>query len=304
MRRAAVLAFALLWTQQSFATDLPTSPQQPANSSAQSADVMCGGFYGALCPPLGNDRYRFGKLEVWGFRDMPIYATGTRQAPNGVYFDPLFALSGSFNIGLIPDKKLYLFADTSVWMQRPGAGITNPSQGNLDFSKREFDFNAGIAWNYLGSLELRLSAYALNNLNRGVSLSSPAGFKDGALIENRFYFGTADKYDVGRLSFLSLGYYPTKSLVGGNGEDFHPGMFARAYVTYDLPFLNSYLYGDAKYTAERAVKPRLLEFDAGWALRPFERFKNVEFRLGSDVTADVQDNVTRDLIYGSIRLGY
>ena len=137
-----------------------------------------------------------------------------------------------------------------------------------------------------------------------MSLSSPAGFKDGALIENRFYFGTADKYDVGRLSFLSLGYYPTKSLVGGNGEDFHPGMFARAYVTYDLPFLNSYLYGDAKYTAERTVKPRLLEFDAGWALRPFEQFKNVEFRLGSDVTADVQDNVTRDLIYGSIRLGY
>ena len=265
---------------------------------------MCGGFFGAVCPPLGGDRYRFGKLDVWGFLDMPIYATGTRQAPNGVYFDPLFALGGSFNIGLLTDKKLYVFADTNVWMQRPGAGITNPSQGNLDFSKREFDFNAGVAWNYLGSLEVRVSAYALNNLNRGLSLASPVGFKDGVLIENRFYFGTADKYDVGRLNFVSLGYYPTKSMVGGNGEDFHPGLFARAYVTYDLPFLNSYLYADAKYTAERAVKPRLVEVDTGLALRPFDQFKNLELRFGSDLTTDLQDKVTRDLIYGAVRLGY
>jgi hypothetical protein len=110
--------------------------------------------------------------------------------------------------------------------------------------------------------------YALSDLNRGLSLATPFGFKDGILIENRYYFGSADKYDVGRLSFVSLGYYPTKSLVGGNGEDFHPGLFARAYLTYDLPFLNSYLYGDAKYTAEGAVKPRLLEFDTGWAFWP------------------------------------
>lgn len=303
MRCAFFLAFALLWTQPSSAADLP-SPAPSANSPPRSSDVMCGGFYGAVCPLSGNDPYRFGKLEVWGFVDMPIYATGTRQAPNGVYFDPLFAMNGSFNIGLIPDKKLYLFADTSFWMQRPGAGITNPSQGNLDFSKREFDFNAGIAWNYLGSLELRLSAYALNNLNRGVSLASPAGFKDGLLIENRFYFGSADKYDVGRLSFVSVGYYPTKSMVGGNGEDFHPGLFARAYVTYDLPFMTSYLYGDVKFTAERVVTPRLLEIDTGWAVRPFAQFRNLELRIGSDLTADLQDNVTRELIYGSIRLGY
>lgn len=59
-------------------------------------------------------------------------------------FDPLFAVNQSFNIGLLPDKKLYLFVDTNFWMQRPGAGITNPSQGNFDFSKREFDVNSGM----------------------------------------------------------------------------------------------------------------------------------------------------------------
>jgi hypothetical protein len=301
MRVAALLAFALLAAQQCHAAELSSS-KQPSNS--KKADSMCGGFYGAKCPPSGNDRHRSGRPEVWGFLDIPVYATGTRAAPNGVYFDPLFSLNGSFNIGLIPGKKLYLFADATMWMQRPGAGITNASQGNLDFSKREFDFNPGIAWNYAGSFEARISAYSMNNLNRGQSPTKPAGFKDGVLIENRYYFGTADKYDVGRLNFVSVGYYPTKGMVGGNGEEFHPGIFASAYLTYDLPVLNSYLYGDAKYTGERVIKPRLLEFDAGWALRPFERSKYVEFRLGSDLTADVQDRIAHDLLYGSVRLSY
>jgi hypothetical protein len=303
MRRAAALLSILVWTQQASGADLPSSARS-ADKYAQNTSAICGGYYGANCQLLNEDHYRFAKLEVWGFLDLPIYATGSREAPNGVYFDPLFALNSNFNIGLLPQKKLYLFAETSVWMQRPGAGITNPSQGNLDFSKREFDFTGGIAWNYFDHFELRASAYALNNLNRGLSLASPAGFKDGVLLENRYYFGSADKYDVGRLSFLSVGYYPTKSLVGGNGEDFHPGLFARGYVTYDLPFMNSYLYGDFKFTAQRAFTPRLLDADIGWAARPFDQVRNVEFRVGSSVTADVQDHVTRDLLYGSIRFVY
>lgn len=75
-------------------------------------------------------------------------------------------------------------------------------------------------------------------------------------------------------------------------------------MTYDLPFLNSYLYGDFKFTAQRTITPRLLEADAGWAIRPFEQMRNVEFRAGSSLTVDLQDHVTRDLLYGSVRLGY
>jgi hypothetical protein len=303
MRRAAALLSGFVWIQQALAADLP--PSAPlVDPRAPNTSAICGGYYGANCQLQDSDRYRLGKLEVWGFLELPVYATGNREAPNGVYFDPLFAVNTNFNIGLLPQKKLYLFADTSVWMQRPGAGITNPSQGNFDFSKREFDFTVGAAWNYFGAFEIRASAYALNNLNRGLSLASPAGFKDGLLIENRYYFGSADKYDVGRLSFLSVGYYPTKSLVGGNGEDFHPGLFARAYVTYDLPFMNSYLYGDLKFTAERVFTPRLLDADLGWAARPFDQLRNVEFRVGSSITTDLQDHVTRDLLYGAVRLAY
>lgn len=300
-RYAAALVTAVLCINHAFAADIPGRSPETAESSAQPASVMCGGYYGADCPPLNAERTRLGKLEVWGFIELPVYATGTRMAPNGVYFDPLFVLSSNLNIGLLPDKKLHVFADASVWMQRPGVGITN---GNFDFSKRELDFTVGVAWQYFSSFELRVWAYALNNLNRGLSLATPTGYKDGIAVENRYYFGSADKYDVGRLSFVSAGYYPSKSLVGGNGEDFRPGMFARAYVTYDLPFLNSYLYGDAKVTAEQFVTPRLIELDAGWAARPFEQTKNLEFRLGADVTVDVVDGVTRELVYGSVRLAY
>lgn len=305
MRWPAVCLLILSWNSSANAADLQTLPTKaPEKPHTSSQGFLCGGFFGAKCSPSDYDRRHLTRSAVWGFVEVPAYLTGTRMAPNGIYFDPLFSLKGNFNIELVPDKKLYVFNDTNVWMQRAQAGITNSSQGRMDFSKREFDFNAGVAWNYLGNSELRLSAYSLGNLNRGQSLSAPSGFKDGVSIENRYYFGSADKYDVGRLSFIGLGFYPTKSMVGGNGEDFHPGLFANAYLTYDLPFLNSYLYGGAKYTAERYFQPRLLEVDGGLALRPFESVKGAEIRFGSSLTADIQDKVARDLLYSSFRINY
>jgi hypothetical protein len=274
----------------------------PRNSPAP----ICGGWKNAVCEHAVPHRTAG---DVWGSLEARAFLSGTRMAPNGVTFDPLFSLSSNFNLGILPDKKLYFFTDENFWMQRPGAGITNPTRGKFDFSKREFDFVGGLAWNYYGPFELRVSTYAFSNLNRGTSLRSPYGFKDGVLVENRYYFGGADKYDTGRLSFLSVGYYPSKSLVGGDGEDFRPGFFGRAYVTYGLPSMVSwlataYLFGDAKITTERYIKPRLFELDAGLALRPFEAHQNVEFRIGSDATFDVQDHVDRNLIYTAVRFAY
>src|SRR5260370_2483613 len=117
--------------------------------------------------------------EVWGTVGLPIYITGNHMAPNGVPFKPLFGLDFDFNIGLLSQKELYLFAENKFWAQRAAPGITNPSQGQWDFSKREYDLLLGVAWTYSDAFELRVSTYALNNLNRGESLSSPFGFKDG-----------------------------------------------------------------------------------------------------------------------------
>lgn len=297
MRRAAVFLALSGFLSAAHSTDLPSSNKSDEGS-------LCGGTIEAHCQATPGNRDRQGLLETWGFVSLPVYATGSRVAPNGIAFDPLFAIGGNFNIGLLPKKKLYLFIDANVWMQRAAPGVTNAAQGHFDFSKREFDFSPGIAWNYYGSFEARVSGYDYNNLNRGNSTTTPSGFNDGVLFENRFYFGNVDKYDVGRLSFLSVGYYPTKTMVGGNGETFSPGLFGHAYVTYGLPFLGAYLYGDFKYTGERAIKPRLLELDAGIALRPFEEARGVEMRFGSNVVADVHDKVSHNLIYGAVRLNY
>ena len=141
-------------------------PRSKADSIANSSGTLCGGYLKADCLV---DPSRPGiRAKVWGLAEMPVYATGSRMAPNGILFDPLFALNLDFNFEVIPNKKLYVFMDSKFWMQRPGAGITNPSQGNLDFSKRELDFLAGAAWNYVNNLELRVAAYGLNNLNRGI----------------------------------------------------------------------------------------------------------------------------------------
>ena len=40
---------------------------------------------------------------------------------------------------------LYGFADATFWAQKAAPGFTNPSQGALDFSKREVDLAGGLA---------------------------------------------------------------------------------------------------------------------------------------------------------------
>jgi hypothetical protein len=308
---------AVAWTQESPPYE-PTGPIEvsqfhPIASMAAEPPVIhttCDGIpkpdpaAGGTCAPPAPAGRHVCWPQVWGTVGVPIYFAGNHMAPNGVPYHPLFALDFDFNIGLLPQKELYLFAENKFWTQRAGVGITNPNQGKWDFSKREYDLDLGFAWNFYDNFEFRVFAYALNNLNRGNSLSSPFGFKDGIGLEGRYYFGGDDVYDVGRLSFVSLGYYPSKSLAGGDGSEFHPGMFARAYLTYDLPWIRSYVYGDGQFIGERSVKARLLELDFGLAARPFKRLENLEFRIGFDVTGDVQVNTERNLFYGAIRITY
>lgn len=242
--------------------------------------------------------------EVWGNLGLRGIAAGERVAPNGVEFDPIFASDFNLNLGLLPRKKLYLFLETEFWAQRAAPGITNANQGDFDFSKREFDAGAGLAWNVIDRLELRVSANALSNLNRGTSRTEPDGDLNGVRLEGRYYFGSANIYDVGRLSFIGLGYSPRQTLIGGNGFEFDAGLFAQAYATCSIPALRSYLFGHARLIGEEHVKLRLLTVDAGIATRPFGSLPNVEFRVGNEFTADLQEDITHNLIYGAIRAYY
>jgi hypothetical protein len=247
---------------------------------------------------------------VWGLLDMRGFPVAQQVASNGVEYNPLFLLDLDFNIMLWREQGLYLFADSSFWGQKAAPGITNPSQGQFDFSKREFDFDLGAAWNYAGAWEARLFAYSFNNLNRGNSLTSPSGFNDGVGLENRYYLGETyahlgtNAFDEARATFLSVGYYPTKSMVDGNGDQFKPGPFARAYLTWDLWDQQCYLYSDIQFIAARSFQPTLLKWDAGLAARPFTSVPRLEFRVGTQDMLDLRGGDLETGVYLAIRYVY
>ena len=85
---------------------------------------------------------------------------------------------------------------------------------------------------------------------------------------------------------------------------FRPGLTARAYLTWDLPAIRSYLFLDGQFEAETAFTPRLLLYDTGLAVRPWENYQNLEFRLGVTGTYDVQVNNDRSLGYLGVRLQF
>jgi len=235
------------------------------------------------------------------------FVFGEEVAANGLEFNQLFALDLNFNLMLWREQKVYLFVETTFWGQKPSPGITNSNQGVFDFSKREIDYNMGVAWNYSGALEARVFGYSFNNLNRGTSKSRPSGYDDGIGLENRYYLGAtyADlgtaAFDVARASFLSLGYYPTKDMIGLNGDPFNPGLMARAYVTLDLFSDRYYLYLDVELIARRPITPKLFHLDGGVALRPFDASPRLEFRLGSEYNYDLQIGDLETSLYLSLR---
>lgn len=97
---------------------------------------------------------------------------------------------------------------------------------------------------------------------------------------------------------------PTKTLIDGLGNTFAPGLFARAYLTQDIPALRSYAYGDTRLIAASVGAPQLFIFDGGLAVRPFKQIENLEFRFGDEITIDLKANESRNLTYGEIRLWY
>jgi hypothetical protein len=235
--------------------------------------------------------------EVWGFAGVNVFATGNKMAPNGQTYYPLGSLFADINIGFLPQKRLYMFTQGVFWAQKPSSGVTNGDQGNLDFSKRQMDLTIGGAWRYYGPLEIRVFAFSYSNLNRGFDLNVPSGYNDGVGVENRYYIFKSNAYDLPRLNFLSLGYMPSKEITGEDGIFFKPGLFARAYLTYEFVPIKYYVYADTQLICQSAANPRLLFFDDGFAARPFSKLNGLEFRLGVNNTVDVQVDITRTLLY-------
>jgi hypothetical protein len=261
-------------------------------------------------PGDSRDRAWASAPPLWGVVGGRGFALGDHVASNGQEFKQLFSLDLDLNVWLWRREGLYLFFDGRFWGQKAAPGITNPSQGPFDFSKREFDFSLGPAWNYYGNWEARAFGYSFNNLNRGTSQVAPTGFNDGVGLENRYYLGPVyaalgtPSFDQARASFVSLGYYPTKDMVDGDGVQFKPGPFARAYLTCDLFGDIVYAYADGQLVAERSCLLKLLTVDVGVAVRPFARVPRLEIRLGTEDAFDLQNREAETGLYGSLRYVY
>jgi hypothetical protein len=251
---------------------------------------------------------------VWGVAGFHVFAAGPKEAPNGQKYHPFHSLDLDFNIWVWRRQGLYLFADGRFWNQKPEYGVTNVRDSDLGFSKRQFDLVFGPAWNYMGPWEARCFGYTFNNLNRGRDPVRPSGINDGFGLENRYYLTEEyarlghTGFDVTRADFLSIGYYPTKDMVGNDGQNFHPGLLLRAYLTRGLWNWPAYAYGDVTYISERSLNPKLLLFDVGLAARPLgfleslSAWRNWEVRLGVENTADLQVGNVQNLWYVSVRV--
>ncbi len=308
MRRAVTVAWMLgmlgamrLCAQE---TALPTSADSPL--------VQVGTIPGTP-PQVQPASVNGGPAEPtpwqlpWGIVGLRAIPDGLREAPNGEEYHPNFSLDMDFNFWIWRSQGLYMFADIDLWGENGSDGSTNGRDGFLGTSKREFDLTGGAAWNYSGHWEARAFGYTDNNLNRGLNQLTPVGFTDGFGVENRYYLSSEyDKlgqtgFDVAKATFVSVGYYPSKTMVGNNGQTFAPGPMLRAYLTYDLADWPSYLFGDVTFIGERSFEPKLLLFDLGCALRPFTSCQQWEFRLGVQNAADVQVESMQSLWYVSLR---
>lgn len=245
---------------------------------------------------------------AWGLVALRAIPAGPKMAPNGEKYHPNFSLDMILDFWIWRRQGLYLFADVGLWGEKGENGVTNGRDGWMGTSKRQFDLSGGAAWNYAGHWEARAFGYTQNNLNRGTDLTAPYGFMDGFGLENRYYLSAEyDKlgqtgFDIARATFLSIGYFPSKDMVGNDGKPFEPGPMLGAYLIQDLwdrPLV--YAFGAANLIGERSFEPRLLFFDVGLAARPFSAWRQWEFRLGVENTADLQVQNLWSLWYLSFR---
>jgi len=287
---------SISWEETSPPSELPP-PNQVEVAPPFPAPPADPGTESAFSDRVGVFDHRRYWPEVWGFAGVDVFASGKKMAPNGQTYYPLGSLFADLNIGFLPQKRLYLFTHGEFWAQKPTSGVTNGDQGNFDFSKRQVDLSIGGAWRYYGPLEIRAFAFSYNNLNRGFDLNVPEGYNDGVGVENRYYIFKSNAYDLPRLNFLSIGYMPSKEITGQDGIFFKPGLFARAYLTYEFVPLKYYVYADTELICQSAVNPRLLYLDDGFAARPFNRLNGLEFRVGVNNTIDVQADIARTLVY-------
>jgi hypothetical protein len=313
MRRAVMAGLLLGWLGATHIVAQETAAPGPAPVAPPDAPFCPGPGTVPASEGQGSPCEDAGPTEpppwqtVWGLVGLRAIPAGPKTAPNGVEYHPNFSIDLDFNFWLWRAEHLYLYSDARFWGEKGENGVTNGKDGFFGTSKRQFDLSGGVAWNYAGPWEARAFGYSMNNLNRGKNELTPSGINDGFGLENRFYLSPEYSrlgqtgFDVAKATFLSVGYYPSKTMVGNDGRPFKPGPMVRAYLTCNLWDWPAYVFGDATFIGERSFQAKLLLFDLGLAARPFSFCRQCEFRLGVENTADFQVHDVQNLWYVSFR---
>jgi hypothetical protein len=289
-------------------TDLPF----PASPAVQRPNLILPGAEApidAAKPTAAEDMFNyFGPVaspqeRMWGVMGFRGFYSGQKEAPNGVRYHPLFSLDVDINVAITKDRSFYVFMLTRFWGQSAADGVGNPHQGAFDFSKRQWDLTIGGAWNYYDALELRAFGYSYNNLNRGKWLDQSYGYNDGFGLENRYYFAGTN-FDRGIYNYVAAGFYPSKTLVDLEGNEFNPGWYLSASMNVGIWEDFAYGYCVTQLTAQKSGQPKLLYLDAGIAVRPFVVYPALEVRAGAENTYDLEYNIWLPTWYFSLRFGF
>lgn len=209
---------------------------------------------------------------LWGNLGFGIYpGSSEKVAPNGLVYKPMFRLTADINAGY---QNLYLFFNSAYYTEKPTPGVTtNKGQGKFDFTKRQYDFNVGVAYSPIRNFEVRFWAYSQSNINRGKDLNTPYGFKDGAASSLNYYL------KKGRIrGTLIGGYYFTKELADTNGDPYKPSVFSE--IDLSVPLNKTFsVFTETWLMTERPVKLKQMDALYGVAYRPYKNKSHNEFRL-------------------------
>ncbi len=216
-----------------------------------------------LVPLILSAAMAAGDDGLWGDLGFGFYPTNSEKvAPNGTVYKPMFRILFDLNVG---DEESYLFANSAYYAEKPNPGVTtNKSQGEFDFTKRQYDFNIGYAFAVTRRLESRFWLYSMSNINRGDSKVEPSGFKDGFIGALRY---SAEEFSPVQ-GYASVGYYFTKDVADTNGDAYSPGLFAEFNAN---TFLGYGTRGFTQLVATTEKDGALHEFDVQFGL---------EYRLG------------------------
>lgn len=256
--------------------------------------------YGEIDPLFPNRFGSGGNKRVWGYVGGRYIGDGEKTAPNGVRYNPCMSLDLNFNFAITADRSLYGYFDTRFWAQTKRDSFLSQDG---DFSSRQLDFSPGIAWNFHGRMEARLSAYSMNNLDRGNSLSNGVGSKDGAAIEGRYWFAGTD-FDQGINNFVSIGYYIADDMIGNDGRVWEPAAFVK--WSYNIPLWEQrlYVYTMGEFITENPYEAKWLWLDTGISCRPIPHYPMLDLRLGNECTIDIGARESLVTWYFAVRFAF